>query len=70
MVKVKPVEEMSLEELLAERESLAAQRTELRLRQNQVEQAIVMMDALKGLPEELRKRITINGAVGAEGGAN
>ena len=68
MSKSKPVEEMALEELLAERDALAAQRTELRLRQVAVQDQIALQEALKGLPPELVRRITIGGAVSTEGG--
>lgn len=70
MAKDRPIEGMSLEELLEERDKLAAQRTELRLRQVAVQEAITMAEALKGLPESLRRRIRIEGALGSAGQAD
>jgi hypothetical protein len=68
--KFKNVDGMTYEELVAERDELAAERTRVRLRQNEVAEAIEVYEALKNLSPAARKRITIGGSVGSDGGIN
>jgi outer membrane protein TolC len=68
MTRKKALEKMTLEELEAEREALALQRTEVRLQQKAVEEAIEFQQALGGMPEGLRDRIRLEGGMKAAGG--
>lgn len=70
MPKTKAIEDMTLDELVALRDALAAERHELRLRQRAVEDAIVFKQAVEGLPPELVKRIHLEGKISAAGGTN
>jgi hypothetical protein len=64
----KKLEEMSLEELEAQRDALAAERHDLRLRQKDVEEAIAFRKVQLQLPVELRNRIVLQGGIGPQGG--
>ncbi len=68
MPKDKAVEDMSLDELVAEREALAAERTKLRLRQVAIEEALAFQQAMSGMPEGLRQRVRLEGGMNAKGG--
>ncbi len=64
--------DMTAEELRAERDKLAAERTRIRLAQNEVGALLAAKEAIEGLPPEVQKLITINvgGAIAPEGAVN
>lgn len=69
MAKDKALGVMTLEELEARRATLAEQRTELRLAQREVEDAIAFRKMTDQLPPDLRNRVVLQGAVEPNGEA-
>ncbi len=66
------VQRMSDDELREESDGLAEQRTEVRLRQNEVNAELEIRQALKALPAEAQRvvRIRLEGGIAPVGDAN